>query len=317
MLICYGLHNLPRHAGPTAVTVGMFDGVHHGHRHLLARVREEAGALGLPAAVVTFDRHPREVLQPGRQPPLLTTLRQKAGLLAAAGVDLLVILRFTRETSLWPAEEFATKVLLEGLQARVIVEGANFRFGHGGAGDVRLLEELGGPRGVRVVAVELLAPDGEVVSSTRVRAAVARGDTAAATRLLGRPHAVEGQVVRGAGRGGALLGVPTANLRVPDRILLPARGVYAGHVTVRGGGRPPAGPLPAVASVGVNPTFGGGALSVEAHLLDFDGDLYGRRLTLTFEHRLREERRYERVGDLITQMRADIRQARELLGLGR
>jgi riboflavin kinase/FMN adenylyltransferase len=304
-----GLGQVPAELGPTVITIGTFDGVHRGHQALLGRVAEEAAARGIAAGAITFDRHPIEVLRPGTRPPMLTTLRRRVALLGAAGMEFVLVLPFTRRLSRMRAEEFAIKVLLEAVSARAIVVGANFRFGHRAAGDPELLAELARPRGVDVIAVSLDAEGGgEAISSTRIRAALASGDVATATRLLGRPFALEGHVVLGEQRG-RLLGVPTANLRVPARLALPARGIYAGHLETRD-----SGPLPAVSSVGVNPQFGAAGLRVEAHVLDFDGDLYGRRVGLSFEHRLRDEAVFPDVAALVAQMHEDIRQARRLLG---
>jgi riboflavin kinase / FMN adenylyltransferase len=307
-----GLGAVPAGYGPSVVTVGMFDGVHLGHRALLGRVAAEAAGRGLPAGAVTFDRHPLEVLRPGAQPPLLTTLDRKVALLGAAGMDFVLVLAFTEELSKVTAEAFARDVLLEAVGARAIVVGENFRFGHKAAGDPALLAELGRPRGVEVVAVPLHADGGEPVSSTRVRAELARGDVRAAARSLGRPHAVEGVVVRGDGRGGRQLGVPTANVALAGNLALPANGVYAGHLAEEPGGPP----RPAATSVGVNPQFHATGLRVEAHVLDFGGDLYGRRVSVSFEHRLRDEAAFASVDDLVAQIHDDIRQARRLLAPG-
>jgi len=303
-----GLAAVPAELGPTVVTVGMFDGVHRGHRVLLDRVAAEAAARGLPAGAVTFDRHPLEVLRPGSQPPLLTTLDRKVALLGEAGMDFVLVLAFTQELSMVTAEAFATGVLLDGLHARAVVVGENFRFGHKAAGDAALLAALGRPLGVEAVAVALRADGGEPLSSTRIRTELARGDVRAAARLLGRPYAVDGVVVEGDGRGGRLLGVPTANLAVAPGIAVPANGIYAGHLTEEAEGVR----RPAATSVGVNPQFNTG-FRVEAHVLDFDGDLYGRRVAVSFEHRLRGEAAFPSVEELIAQMREDIRQARRLL----
>ena len=308
-----GLAAVPPGYGPSVVTVGMFDGVHRGHRALLDRVAAEAGQRGLPAGAVTFDRHPLQVLRPGAEPPLLTTLDRKVGLLGEAGMDFVLVLAFTEELSRVTAEAFAREVLLDGVGARAVLVGENFRFGHKAAGDPALLARLGRADGVEVVAVPLHADGGEAVSSTRVRSELARGDVEAAARSLGRPHAVEGVVVRGDGRGRAQLGVPTANVEVAGRLALPANGVYAGHLDVEDGGDRP---RPAATSVGVNPQFHAGGLRVEAHVLDFDGDLYGRRVSVSFEHRLRDEAAFPTVDDLVAQMQRDIDQARRLLSSG-
>ncbi len=304
-----GLGQVPADLGPTAVTIGVFDGVHRGHQALLARVAEEAAARGLVPGAITFDRHPTAVVRPeSSRPRLLSTLSQRVALLREHGMEFVLVLPFTLKLSRMAAEEFAVKVLLEAVSARVIVVGSNFRFGHRAAGDARLIAELARPRGVDVVAVPLDGDHGDAVSSTRVRTALAEGDVETTARLLGRPYAVEGLVVRGAERG-RLLGMPTANLRVPARLALPGKGVYAGHLQVAGEPRP----LPAVSNVGVSPQFGGNELRVETHVLEFGGDLYGKRVRVTFEHRLRDETVFPDVEALVNQMRDDVALARRLL----
>jgi riboflavin kinase / FMN adenylyltransferase len=303
-----GVEAVPEDLGPAVVTVGMFDGVHRGHRALLDRVAAEAAARGLPAAAVTFDRHPLAVLRPGSEPPLLTTLDRKVDLLGEAGMDAVLVLAFTKELSEVGAEAFAAEVLFDTLAARAVVVGENFRFGHKAAGDPALLAELGRPRGVEVVAMPLHADGDQVVSSTRVRAELAAGDVAAAAASLGRPHAVEGDVVVGDRRGRAVLGIPTANLAAPAGIALPADGVYAGHLTDHADGIA----RPAAISVGTNPQFGTDR-RVEAHVLDFDADLYGHRVSVGFAHHLRGQATFAGVDELAAQIRADIDQARRLL----
>ena len=324
-----GLAAVPGDLGPAVATVGMFDGVHRGHRALLDRVAAEAAARGVPAAAVTFDRHPLTVLRPGSEPPLLTTLDRKVELLGEAGMEIVLVLEFTRELSEVTAEAFAAEVLFDRLAARAVVVGENFRFGHKAAGDPALLAELGRPLGVEVVAVGLHADGDQVVSSTRVRAVGhpaqgdrlvaaprgraerAAGDVAAAPASLGRPYALEGEVVVGDRRGRPLLGVPTANLAVPAGIAIPGDGVYAGHLTDRAEGEA----RPAAISVGTNPQFGTDR-RVEAHVLDFDGDLYGHRVSVAFHHHLRDQATFPGVDELAAQIRADIDQVRRLLDAG-
>jgi riboflavin kinase/FMN adenylyltransferase len=302
-----GLAAVPGDLGPTVATVGMFDGVHRGHRALLDRMAAEAAARSVPAAAVTFDRHPLAVLRPGAEPPLLTTLDRKVELLGQAGIATVLVLEFTRELSQVPAEAFAAEVLFDALAARAVVVGENFRFGHKAAGDPDLLADLGRPRGIEVVAVPLHADGDQVVSSTRVRAELAAGDVAAAAASLGRPYAVEGTVVVGDRRGRPLLGIPTANLAVPEGIALPADGVYAGHLTDQADSLA----RPAAISVGTNPQFGT-ERRVEAHVLDFDGDLYGHRVSVDFAQHLRGQAVFAGTDELIAQMHADIDQARRL-----
>jgi len=306
-----GLAAVPEGQGPTVVTVGMFDGVHRGHRALLGRVAAEAAARGVPPAAVTFDRHPLAILRPGSEPPLLTTLDRKVELLGEAGMEVVLVLEFTRELSEVTAEAFAAEVLFDRLAARAVVVGENFRFGHKAAGDPDLLAELGRPREVEVVAVGLHTDGDRVVSSTRVRGELAAGDVAAAAASLGRPYDVEGEVAPGDGRGRPLLGVPTANLSVPAGIALPGDGVYAGHLRdeLDGAARP------AAVSVGTNPQFGT-ERRVEAHVLDFDGDLYGHQVSVDFHDHLRGQATFPGIDELAAQMRADIDQVRRLLGPG-
>jgi riboflavin kinase / FMN adenylyltransferase len=318
----------------TAVTIGAYDGVHLGHRMLLGLLRSEADQRGLASAVVTFDRHPATVVRPESAPLLLTDTEQKLELLAACGVDVTVVVPFDERRANETAEEFVERILVQALRARLVVVGEDFHFGHGRKGNVALLEELGRAHGFEVVGVALAGADGsragaplpgvpgpsaehEIVSSTRIRRLVADGHVAAATALLGRPHEVRGTVVRGDGRGASELGFPTANLAVPEGIAVPGVGIYAGWFRRAGGNA-----LPAAISVGRRPTFygdpaGGGALArplVEAYVLDFAGDLYGERVAVAFVERLREERRFERVGDLVLQMEDDVARTRSLLG---
>lgn len=291
-----------------AVTVGNFDGVHLGHQALATVAVGDAGALGGTSVVLTFDPHPSRVLSPDRGPSALMTLSQKAEALGALGVDVLAILPFSRTVSELSPEDFARLVLKGAVGAQLVVVGGNFRFGQGRRGDVSALRELGERLGFRVEAVEPVLQEGSPISSSRIREALARGAVEAAGALLGRPFAVEGVVVRGAGRG-RTLGIPTANLQSENETL-PGRGVYAGVATLPQSGRARS----AVVNVGRRPTFGGGETTVEAHLLDFDEDLYGQRLCLEFHHRLREERAFAGKEGLLVQIRADIDRARRLFG---
>jgi riboflavin kinase / FMN adenylyltransferase len=240
---------------------------------------------------------------------MLTTLDRKVELLGEAGVEVVLVLAFTPELSQVGAEAFAAHVLFDTMGARAVVVGENFRFGHEAAGDPDLLADLGRPRGIEVVAVGLHAHGGQVVSSTRVRAELAAGDVAAAAASLGRPYAVEGVVVAGNRRGGPVLGMPTANLDLPAGIAIPADGVYAGHLVDEADRLA----RPAAVSVGTNPQFGTERRRVEAHVLAFDDDLYGHRVSVGFAHRLRGQAVFADVEELAAQMRADVDQARRLL----
>jgi len=302
--------------GGSAVTIGAYDGVHLGHRALLAELRARADADGLSTVVVTFDRHPAAVVRPDSAPLLLCDLDQKLELLASAGVDRTVVVHFDEERANESAEDFVARELVGGLDARLVVVGEDFHFGHGRKGNVALLAEMGAAAGFAVDGVTLASADdvaGELappVSSTRVRTLVAAGDVEGAAVLLGRPHQVRGPVVTGDRRGGAELGYPTANLEIPGDICLPAPGIYAGWYE-----RPDGSRHMAAVSVGRRPTFYGadGELLVEAYLLDVSADLYGESARLSFTHRLRDELAFDSVDALVAQMGHDVERARTLL----
>jgi riboflavin kinase / FMN adenylyltransferase len=291
----------------SVVTIGAYDGVHQGHAKVLRLVRELADARGLDAALVTFDRHPAQVVRPASAPKLLTTLEQKLELLEGlALLDLVCVLHFDEERSHETAEEFVREVLVGALRARVVVVGADFHFGHQRGGNVALLEHMGTDLGFEVLGLGLVAPesdpDHEPYSSTRVRAALAAGDVAAATELLGRPHEVRGTVVRGDQRGREL-GFPTANLAVPEEI---CAGEFRGEDGVW---------RPAAISLGRRPTFYDDSPHslLEAYLLDFDGDLYDQPAAVRFVARLRGEQRFDSIDDLVAQIGRDVEATRRLL----
>jgi len=296
--------------GRSAVTIGVFDGVHRGHQETIGHAVKRARDLGVQSVVVTFDPHPSEVVRPGSHPAVLTSPERKAELIEQLGVDVLVVIPFTLEFSRLSAEAFVHDVLVSHLHAALVVVGDNFRFGHRAAGDVALLERLGRTFGFAVEPSPLVSSDGTVFSSTYVRSLVDAGDVTAAAAALGRPHRLEGVVVRGDGRGREI-GFPTANLLTGPYAAVPADGVYAGWLIRRGCLRP----LAAAISIGTNPTFSGRERRVEAYLLDFDGDLYGERVALDFTARLREQRRYDGVEPLAAQIDDDVTQTRALLGL--
>ena len=296
-------------AAPSVVCIGFFDGVHRGHQTIIRRAARLAESAGVRSVVVTFDRHPQEVVNPGSQPKLLMTLGRRARALSEQGVDLVVVMPFDDRLRHLPPEGFVDHVLVEPLQAQRVVVGSNFRFGHRAAGDVQTLNTLGPSRGFTAEAVTLLELDGVVISSTEIRRAIDEGDVELAQRMLGRPHAVDGIVVRGDQRG-AGLGYPTANLQVERRTAVPARGIYAGAFSL-----PDGTSHPCVTNVGINPTFGGQELRVEAHLLDYAGDLYGREAAVDFRHRLRDEEKFDSVDALVAQIDRDAAEARRLLGL--
>jgi riboflavin kinase/FMN adenylyltransferase len=291
----------------SAVTIGVFDGVHLGHRAVIGRLVEVAARRGLQPVVVTFDRHPLEVLSPGKTPKLLTTLRRKAELIEALGVSTLFVLEFTEKVSRWSPREFVERVLVRGLGARHVVVGTNFTFGHKASGNLEVLAELGAAEGFTVEGMGLAKVDGRPVSSSSIRESLSEGDLEWPRRALGRRHAVEGTVVPGAGRGRDL-GFPTANLRTPDGVLLPGRGVYAGRAGLDGRW------WTAAINVGINPTFGEEPLHVEAYLLDFDRDVQGQVLSVEFWERLRDEERFDSAAALAARMAEDVERTRSLVG---
>jgi riboflavin kinase/FMN adenylyltransferase len=294
----------------SAVTIGAYDGVHLGHRHLLRVLTDAARRGGLHAVVVTFDRHPASVVRPESAPAVLTDLDQKLELLAAAGIDRTYVVPFDEERSKESAEIFVSTVLVASLSARVVVVGQDFHFGHGRSGNTGMLAKLGALWGFETEVVMLADADGVPVSSTRIRRLLADGDVAGAAVLLGRAHQVRGTVVHGDGRG-AQLGFPTANIDVAEEIALPAEGIYAGRYM-----RPDGTWLSAAVSVGRRPTFYQDAPRplLEAHLLDFDANLYGEPARLSFVARVRDERRFDTAAALAAQMRSDVEVTRALLG---
>ena len=294
-----------------AVTIGAFDGVHLGHQAVLRLVRELARARGLSATVLTFDRHPAEVVRPGSAPKLLTTLDQKLELLEATGsVDECVVLPFDETRSKEPAEQFVEELLASALRARRVVVGADFHFGYRRHGDVPLLQRMGAELGFETIGLGLVAaPDGDAgipYSSTRIRELLTAGDVEGAAAALGRPHEVRGPVEHGDARGREL-GFPTANVSVPERICLPADGVYAGTFAGTDGVD-----RPAAISLGRRPTFyaDAGLLLLEAHVLDFDGDLYGQAARVRFTRRIRPQERFDDVDALVARMHRDVEEAR-------
>jgi len=295
----------------SVATVGVFDGVHAGHVALLSEVRRIAADDGLQSVVVTFDRHPATVVRPDEVPRLLTSLHHRLDLLGDLGIDVTYVLTFDEERSLQTPEQFVREVLVDTLGTRVVVAGDDFHFGHRHKGDVTTMAELGVQHDIKVVTVPLLsdAAAGGAVSSSAIRAVVASGDVDLATRLIGRPFEVHGVVEHGDARG-RTIGFPTANVAVAGDIILPSDGVYAGWY-VRAGGAV----HPAAINVGRRPTFydENGLLLVEAHLIDFDGDLYGERAAVRFAARLRDEQRFSGIDALAAQLRSDVEHARTVL----
>jgi riboflavin kinase / FMN adenylyltransferase len=307
----YGLGEVPAGWGESVVTIGIFDGVHRGHQRIVARAAQIGRERNLPVVVITFDPHPDEVIRPGSHPPFLCSARRRAELLASLGADAVCVIPFTLEFSRLDPDEFVRAVLVERFHAAVVVVGEDFRFGHKAAGDVQLLAKLGEKYEFTVEGMPLLA-DGATISSTAIRQMLTAGDVAAAAKALGRPHRVEGVVVRGHQRGRAL-GFPTANLETPPHTAIPADGVYAGWLSSLDGDGRDARRWPAAISIGTNPTFGEGDRTVEAYALDRDDlDLYGMHAAIDFTARLRGTLRFESVDALVEQMRRDVDLARDL-----
>ncbi|MCM2269661.1 MAG: bifunctional riboflavin kinase/FAD synthetase [Thermoanaerobaculia bacterium] len=291
-----------------AVTIGNFDGLHRGQQELVRHVVRRAAALGAPAVVLSFDPHPLAVLAPEREPRRLASERQRQARLAALGVDLLWLVPFDRELAAWEPERFVRELLVERLGVAEVAVGARFRFGRERAGDVAALRRMGARFGFSAVGLDEQADGDGTLSSTRVRGAVAAGEVERAAGLLGRPYAVDGVVVHG-DRLGRQIGWPTANVAPAEaRQLLPAAGVYAATLSPLDETRS----YPGAANLGVRPTRGAaGATTLEIHLLDFDGDLYGRQVEVGFERRLRAERRFDGLDALREQIGRDVEQARE------
>jgi riboflavin kinase/FMN adenylyltransferase len=314
-----GLEATPGDLGRTVVTVGMYDGVHRGHQKLIGAAVSRARAMRRPCLLLTFDPHPAEVIRPGSHPAILTSMDRKAELVADLGVDAMCVLPFTQEFMRLSPETFTHTVLVEHLHAAQVVVGENFTYGHKASGDVTSLAVEGRRFGFAVEGVSLAedtSEDGEVtISSTYVRACVAGGDMVSAARALGRPHRVDGVVVRGDRRGRAM-GYPTANVESPQFTAIPADGVYAGHLVTRdprGGASRER--FPAAISVGSNPTFQGSRRTVEAYVLDYDGDLYGEHVGIEFVQRLRPMIAFPDVDALLAAMAQDVTDTRTVLGL--
>jgi riboflavin kinase / FMN adenylyltransferase len=312
-----GLEATPGDLGRTVVTIGMYDGVHRGHQKLIGAAVARARAMRRPCLLLTFDPHPAEVVRPGSHPAILTSLDRKAELVAALGVDAMCVLPFTPEFMRLPPETFTHTVLVEHLHAAQVVVGENFTYGHRAGGNVQTLASEGRRFGFAVEGVPLAedtSDDGEItISSTYIRACVAAGDMASAARALGRPHRVDGVVVRG-DRRGRDLGYPTANVETPPFTAVPADGVYAGRLVLRDARTGASGTsYPAAVSVGTNPTFQGSRRTVEAFLLDFDGDLYGDHVGVEFVARLRGMEAFPDVAALVAAMDRDVAETRRLL----
>jgi riboflavin kinase/FMN adenylyltransferase len=307
MEVVRGHQNAPAWQHGAALAIGNFDGVHVGHRALIARARELAAAHGSRTVALTFDPHP-SMLFSGKCPPILASLSRRIELLGEAGADTVVVEPFTRDLAAKAPHAFVDDILIHALSARAIVVGYDFSYGQGRTGTTEALRAHGGRAGIEVSIVPAVEVNGEVASSTRVRGYLRDGDIPAANRMLGRRWDIDGVVVHGAKRG-RQIGIPTANIHTDCE--LPVRpGIYAVTLEIEGGA-----PMAAVASLGTNPTFvEGGGLVLEVHVLDFDGDLYDRRVRTAFVEHLRDEAKFDSVEALLAQIRLDIDAARRILG---
>lgn len=304
--------SVPDHVQGTAATIGVYDGVHRGHCQLLSTLRDKAEEQGLATAVITFDQHPAKITSPKNAPKLLTSLSQKIELFESQGIDYVYIIKFDKKRSMTPADEFFRSVFVEGVKAKAIIVGEDFQFGHNRTGDVAFLKREGAKEGIEALGLQLFrhstAPD-VVVSSTAIRLALGEGDVRMAAEMLGRQYKIEGTVVKGDQRG-RQIGFPTANLSIGEEILLPRDGVYACWYK-----RPDGARHMAAVNIGRRPTFqtDGSKSILEAHLLGFDGELYGESGQVEFVDYLREERQFDGVDALTSQLKSDIQASQAIL----
>lgn len=306
MRVVQGIDRISPDLREAVATIGNFDGVHCGHQAIFREVIGAAQEAGKPSLAITFEPHPKMVLHPERRPfYLITTAEEKLAFIAAEGLDATLVISFTTAFAQTSAESFIREVLWDRLRVRQIYIGHDYTFGYGKEGDAAFLRHWGEKLGFDVKALPAVVCDGAIPSSTRIREAIQRGDVTQAARLLGRFYAVSGKVVAGQGRG-AGLGFPTANIE-PDKVLLPADGVYVSRVLHEGIRHA------ACANIGNNPTFDGTARSLEVFLLDFQGDLYGKDLTVQFIERLRGELRFSRIDALIAQIHRDVEESGRIL----
>lgn len=312
MIVAHDIKELAGSIEGSCVTIGNFDGVHLGHQRLIHLACSRAKAAGLVSVVVTFDPHPLRILVGPDTPPFITLTRQKLELVAGLGPDVALVQNFTRDLAALSPEEFVKKFLVDGLGVRELVIGYDYHMGKGRSGDFETLSQIGQKYAFTVDRIDPVSKDGAVVSSTRIRDLVRAGRVWDARPLLSRFYQVAGTVIHGMDRGGKLLGFPTANLKLEDE-LVPKHGVYAVWVEVPG--KDGLESVPGVANIGKNPTFGNDAVSVEAHLLDFDRDIYDTPIRVHFIQRIRDERKFSGLDELIARIQVDVDLAREILSL--
>jgi len=306
MEVFIGTDSIPRSLRNPVLTIGNFDGVHRGHQALFRRVKEWAQRLEGESVVMTFDPHPLQVLAPGKGPAFITCHESKLKLIESCGIDVTIVIPFSREFSQISANDFVEKLLVDKFGVKAIVVGYDYRFGHSREGDIDFLKKMGQRFGFSVDTVSGLRIEETMVSSTAIRRLIKEGDIREAGRLLGRSYEISGTIVQGRQRGGRLLGFPTANIRMTTQAQ-PRRGVYVVEVDVEGrtyGG---------AACLGYNPTFGDVDLSLEVHILDFEGNIYGKPITVRFLERLRDEKRFSGPEELMAQIKRDVEMARQIL----
>lgn len=299
MRVIYGLKNVHNDTGRRAVAIGVFDGVHWGHRAIFERLIEEAEMAGLESLVLTFERHPSELLAPNNAPYYISTLEQRIDLIRASGVDSIVVADFNPALANLNRDDFLDEILLSRLRTHCLVVGANFRFGKNREGDIRYLTEKAPDSGMKTAVVPAVVIDGAPVSSTRIRALLHRGDVELASKLLSRWFSLRGTVVLGQ-QIGRTLGFPTANIKCEPRQLIPGCGVYAVETTIDNTA------YPGVCNIGTRPTFDGRGTTVEVHIAGFQGDIYGRQLDIVFCRRLRDEMKFSSRDSLVAQIREDL-----------
>lgn len=308
MSVIQGISNLPSTVERACVGVGVFDGVHWGHRAIFEKVLETAADGAMSSVALTFDRHPAEVLAPARAPMYITSLQQRVELILETGIEYVVVAEFDEKLAQIPREEFVRETLRHNLKAQTVVVGANFRFGRAREGDIRYLRTAGAPLGIDTVVVSSVIIDGAPVSSTRIRGLLSEGNVNAAANMLGHAFVLRGSVVIGR-QVGRKLGFPTANIKVTEKQVLPKAGVYAVKVSVDG--RCYRG----LCNIGNNPTFNCSEVTVEVHLLDFNDDIYGKTLDIAFLERIRGEVRFSGPDELIEQIGKDIHIVEDLDGI--
>jgi riboflavin kinase/FMN adenylyltransferase len=308
MNIIRDLNELSKPLRNPVLTIGNFDGVHRGHLALFEKIKRIAGNIDGQSAVMTFEPHPIKIVKPGNGPPLITPIKQKLELISNAGIDIILCLPFTTEFAEISAQEFVMELLVDKIGIRELVVGYDYSFGRNREGDIELLRKMGKEAGFKVHVVEPIHLNGTLISSTSIRNLVQEGDLSEAKRLLGRDYQITGVVEKGMGRGGKVLGFPTANLTPVDE-LIPQKGVYAVKAIIDDN------EYDAVCNIGINPTFGGTSLSIETHVLDFSGDILGKDFTIRFIKRLRDEKTFSGKDELAKHIENDITLAREILGM--